>query len=41
MIIDAYNEISEEMCHRVVKNLEVRVEEIARGNAGLIKHEIR
>jgi hypothetical protein len=39
LIIQACNEITEDMCRRVI-NITVRVEEVARRNGGHIEHLI-
>jgi hypothetical protein len=38
LIIQACNEITEDMCHGVINNITVRVEEVARRNGGHIEH---
>jgi hypothetical protein len=40
VIIQACNEITEDMCHRVINNITVRVEEIAGRNGGHIERLI-
>jgi hypothetical protein len=40
LIIQACNEITEDMCHRVTNNITVRVEEVATLNDGHIEHLI-
>jgi hypothetical protein len=35
-IIQACNEMTEDMCRRIIDNITVRVEEIARHNSGLL-----
>jgi hypothetical protein len=40
LIIQAYNEITEDMCRRVINNITVRVEGVARSNGGHIEHLI-
>jgi hypothetical protein len=37
LVIQAYNEITEDMCRRVI-NITVRVEEVARRNGGHTEH---
>jgi hypothetical protein len=37
LIIQAYNKITEDGCHRVTKDIAVRVEEVARCNCGHIE----
>jgi hypothetical protein len=39
-IIQACNEITEDMCRRVISNTTVRVEEVARRNGGHIEHMV-
>jgi hypothetical protein len=38
LIIQACNEITEDMCRRVINNITVRVEEVARRNGGHTEH---
>jgi hypothetical protein len=40
LIIQVCNEITEDMCHRLISNIIVRVEEAARRNGGHIEHLI-
>jgi hypothetical protein len=40
LIIQAYNEITEDMCRRITNIITVRVEEVARRNGGHIEHLI-
>jgi hypothetical protein len=40
VIIKACNEITEDMCCRVINNITIRVEEVARHNGGHIEHLI-
>jgi hypothetical protein len=40
LIIQAYNEITEEMCRRVTNTITVRVEEVAARNGGRTEHLI-
>jgi AraC-like DNA-binding protein len=40
LIIQACNEITEDMCRQVINNITVRVEEVARRNGGHIEHLI-
>jgi hypothetical protein len=40
LIIQAFNEITEDVCHRVIYNITVRVEEVARRNGAHIEHSI-
>jgi hypothetical protein len=40
LLIQACNEITEDMCRRVINNITVRVEEVARRNGGHIEHLI-
>jgi hypothetical protein len=37
-IIQACNEITEDMCRQVINNITVRVEEVTRRNGGHIEH---
>jgi hypothetical protein len=38
LIIEVSNEITEDMCRRVINNVTVRIEEVARRNGGGIEH---
>jgi hypothetical protein len=38
LIIQACNEITEDMCHGVISNITVHVEEVARHNGNHIEH---
>jgi hypothetical protein len=40
LIIQACNEITEDMCHRAINNIIVRVEEVVRYNGGHTEHFI-
>jgi hypothetical protein len=40
LIIQACNEITEDMCRRVINKIRVRTEEVARRNGGHIEHLI-
>jgi hypothetical protein len=40
LIIQACSEITEDMCHGVINNITVHVEEVARRNGGHIEHFI-
>jgi hypothetical protein len=40
LIIQACNEITEDMCRRIINNITVRVEEVARRNGGHVEHFI-
>jgi hypothetical protein len=40
LLIQVCNEITEDMCHQVINNFTVRVEEVARCNGGHIEHLI-
>jgi hypothetical protein len=40
LIIQACNEITEDMCHRVINDITARVEEVAGRNGGHIEHLI-
>jgi hypothetical protein len=40
LIIQAYNVITEDVCHRVLNIITVCVEEVARSNGGHIVHSI-
>jgi phenylpyruvate tautomerase PptA (4-oxalocrotonate tautomerase family) len=38
LLIEACNEIAEDMCHQVINNITVAVEEVARRNGDYIEH---
>jgi hypothetical protein len=40
LIIQVFNEITEDICHQVISNITVRVEEVARCNGCHIEHLI-
>jgi hypothetical protein len=40
LTIQACNEITDDMCHQVINNIKVHIEEVARHNGGDIEHLI-